>query len=168
MKFRRRRHEMPGLNTASLPDLIFTVLFFFMLVTHMKSADVHVRYRVPEGQELARLQKKSSVVYIYIGTPVLADGIHTGKGWRIQVNNRVVQTADIEASVRQLRDQMNPEDAEQLTVSLRADRQVPVQTIHDVKQQLRAAGVTRINYAAADVKPQYSEKVTEKFGGSRK
>lgn len=150
MKFRRRRHEMPGLNTASLPDLIFTVLFFFMLVTHMKSSDVRVRYQVPQGQELVRMQKKSSVVYIYIGAPVAADGIHTGKGWRTQVNNQVVQDAEIEACVRQLRDQMNPDDAQQLTVSLRADRNVPMQTIHNVKQQLRAAGVTRINYAGTE------------------
>lgn len=149
MMFRRRRHEMPGLNTASLPDLIFTVLFFFMLVTHMKSSNVQVRYEVPQGEELAQMRKKASVVYIYIGKPLKADGIHAGKGWRVQVNNDVVDTRGVAPAVSRIRDRMNPDDAHELTVSLRADRKVPMEIIHEVKQQLRAAGVVRINYAAS-------------------
>ena len=30
------KREMPALNTSSLPDLIFTLLFFFMIVTTMR------------------------------------------------------------------------------------------------------------------------------------
>ena len=59
--FRRHIHEMPGLNTASLPDLIFSVLFFFMIVTHMRKETLKVEYRVPQGTELTRLTKKSAV-----------------------------------------------------------------------------------------------------------
>lgn len=82
--FRRRDHEVPGLNTASLPDLIFTVLFFFMIVTHMREVQVKVKYQVPQGTELERLTKKSAVSYIYIGKPLLPDG---GKG-RSRCGNR--------------------------------------------------------------------------------
>ena len=57
---KRREREVPGLNTAALPDLIFTVLFFFMIVTHMRQADVKVQYRVPEGTELSRLANKAT------------------------------------------------------------------------------------------------------------
>ena len=49
---RRSKREMPGLNTASLPDLIFTVLFFFMIVTHMRTDVMKVRYQTPQGTEL--------------------------------------------------------------------------------------------------------------------
>ena len=59
--FRRKKHEMPGLNTAALPDLIFTVLFFFMIVTHMRDVDLQVRYDVPKGTEVRKLTHKSSV-----------------------------------------------------------------------------------------------------------
>lgn len=65
--FGRREHEMPGLNTSSLPDLIFTVLFFFMIVTHMRQVTLKVDYRAPQGKQLTRLTKKSAVSYIYIG-----------------------------------------------------------------------------------------------------
>ena len=64
-RLRKRKHSIPGLNTSSLPDLIFTVLFFFMIVTHMRSVPLKVRYQVPEGTELTRLVKKSTVTYIY-------------------------------------------------------------------------------------------------------
>ena len=57
-RFRPSKHEVPGLNTASLPDLIFSVLFFFMIVTHMRTETLKVTYRVPQGRELARLVKK--------------------------------------------------------------------------------------------------------------
>lgn len=68
-RFRRRTHSVPGLNTSSLPDLIFTVLFFFMIVTHMRKTVLKVHFQVPQGTELTRLTKKSAVSYIYIGKP---------------------------------------------------------------------------------------------------
>ena len=34
---RRRNHEVPSLNTASLPDLIFAILFFFMYILYKNS-----------------------------------------------------------------------------------------------------------------------------------
>ena len=67
--FRHSRREVPLLNTAALPDLIFTVLFFFITVTHMREVTLKVKYRVPEGTELTKLVKKSAVTYIYIGRP---------------------------------------------------------------------------------------------------
>ena len=91
----RRHHsrELPGLNTAALPDLIFTVLFFFMIVTHMRDVDPQVRYQVPQGTELQKLNHKSSVSYIYIGrvtgAPVDSFYIHR--------NNKLATVDDIKA-----------------------------------------------------------------------
>ena len=64
--FHRNNHEVPALNTSSLPDLIFTVLFFFMIVTHMRDVELKVRYEVPQGTELQKLTHKSAVIYIYV------------------------------------------------------------------------------------------------------
>ena len=65
----RNRRQMPQLNTASLPDLIFTVLFFFMVVTHMRTVALKVEFRVPQGTELTRLTKKTAVSYVVPTTP---------------------------------------------------------------------------------------------------
>ena len=67
--FIRKRRSVPELNTASLPDLIFTVLFFFIIVTHMRQDEVKVRYRVPEGRQLTKMKKKAGVTHVYIGKP---------------------------------------------------------------------------------------------------
>ena len=59
--------EMPELNTSSLPDLIFTILFFFMIVTTMREVTLKVKFTVPTGTELEKLEKKSAVSFIYVG-----------------------------------------------------------------------------------------------------
>ena len=55
------KRGMPELNTSSLPDLIFTMLFFFMIVTTMREVTLKVQFRVPQATELEKLEKKSLV-----------------------------------------------------------------------------------------------------------
>ena len=66
---RNEKREMPALNTSSLPDIIFMLLFFFMSVTSMKEVTYKVQFTVPSATELTKLEKKSLVRYIYVGTP---------------------------------------------------------------------------------------------------
>lgn len=141
-------HRIPGLNTSSLPDLIFTILFFFMIVTHMRKVSLKVKYRVPAGTELTRLVKKSAVSYIYIGTPVaLTDSVGT-TGVRIQMNDKYVSVPEVMDYVAEERNSMSPEDARAMIVSIKADRHTDMGTITDVKQALRKANALRINYSA--------------------
>ena len=63
------KREMPALNTSSLPDLIFTLLFFFMIVTTMREVTLKVEFKVPQATELEKLEKKSLVTFIYVGKP---------------------------------------------------------------------------------------------------
>ena len=98
--FGRREHEMPGLNTSSLPDLIFTVLFFFMIVTHMRQVTLKVDYRAPQGKQLTRLTKKSAVSYIYIGKPVQSlpgvSNVETdSSGVCVQLNDKLATPAEV-------------------------------------------------------------------------
>ena len=119
--------EVPQLNMASLPDLIFTVLFFFMIVTHMREVDLKVRYTVPEGTEIKKLEHKASIVDIYEGKPIDGDG-----DYRIQ------------------RASMNADDQVRMMVSIKADRDVPMGIITDIKQQLQQSFALRISYSATE------------------
>lgn len=144
----RHRHKMPGLNTSSLPDLIFTVLFFFMIVTNMRQENLKVEYRMPEGRELERLTNKSATSYIYIGHPV-SEGREDGMaGVRIQLNDRYATAAEVGGFIRAERSRMSPEDAANMKVSIKADRDTPMGIINDVKQELRQAYVLNIIYSA--------------------
>ncbi len=141
-RLRKRKHSIPGLNTSSLPDLIFTVLFFFMIVTHMRSVPLKVRYQVPEGTELTRLVKKSTVTYIYIGKPFGSEET------RIQLNDKLADVDAVAPYVKREQASMLSEDNENMTVSIRADKGTQMGIINDVKQQLREAEAYKINYSA--------------------
>lgn len=144
--FRRRQRDVPSLNTSSLPDLIFTVLFFFMIVTHMRQVTLKVQYQVPAGTELTKLTKKSATTHIYIGKPVHSNA-ETG-GYRIQMNDKFIDIDDIQDYITAERNAMSPEYVQAMTVSIKADRQVDMGIITDVKQALRKANALRISYSA--------------------
>lgn len=144
--FRRPDHSVPELNMASLPDLIFTVLFFFMIVTHMRDVEKQVAYQVPAGTEVEKQQHKSSVVHIFIGKPL--DG--SSDNYVIQLNNRLATTAEISRFIDSERQQMSAEDRERMVVSIEADRDVPMAVVNDVKQALRKSYALNVSYAATE------------------
>ena len=148
--FNRRRYEVPGLNTASLPDLIFSVLFFFMIVTHMQKVAVKVQFRTPQGTELTRLTKKTAVTYIYIGKPEGNLQKTLGTATRIQLNDKFGSLDEVVDYISAERDRMSPEDQQQMTVSVKADRTTKMSIIDNVKQALRKAKAYRISYSATD------------------
>ena len=134
-------HEAMGLNMSSLPDLIFTVLFFFMIVTHMRDVDLKVHYEVPQGTEVQKLGHKASVVHIYVGRG--DDG-----EFHIQLNNEVATLDDIKRFLDEERARMTGEDLARMTVSIKADRDAPMGVISDIKRELQQALALRINYSA--------------------
>lgn len=159
----RRLREVPMLNTASLPDLIFTVLFFFMIVTHMRTTTSKVKYALPQGTELKRLVKKSAVTYIYIGRDMPETTRETSSAaspntssassmdvsaYKVQLNNRVGTIDEVASFVANEKKRMNPDDQVKMTVSIKADRSTPMYVINAVKRAVRAGGATRINYSA--------------------
>ncbi|MBF1534148.1 MAG: biopolymer transporter ExbD [Prevotella salivae] len=153
--FRHHSHEMPGLNTASLPDLIFSVLFFFMIVTHMRKETLKVQYRVPQGTELTRLTKKSVVSYIHIGRPTNVR--YPAKalifdGSCIQLNDKYVTPREIIDYISAEKSSLSPEDQQLMTVSIKADKATKMSVINEVKQALRQAKALKINYSAIETK----------------
>ena len=95
MNFHKKSHEVPGLNTSSLPDLIFSVLFFFMIVTHMRQVTLKVDCRLPQGKELTRLTKKSAVSHIYIGKPTKEMQAKYGTGTQIQLKDKFASAPEV-------------------------------------------------------------------------
>ena len=142
-----RNREVPGLNLAALPDLIFTVLFFFMIVTHMREVTPKVRYEVPQGTEIEK-GRKAGLVYLFIGKPVDAQGHVVGDETRIQLNDRYVTVAKLPEEIDKERAKMSEDERARMTVSIRADRDTEMGVINDVKQALRRAGALNINYSA--------------------
>lgn len=140
--------EMPEMNTSSLPDLIFTILFFFMMVTSMREVTLMVKFDKPTGTQLEKLARKSSTSFIYIGRPTEALRGQYGTGHRIQINDRYVEAPEIHDFVYAERDELAEADKPFYTVSIKADHNTPMGIITDAKQVMRKAYVLKMMYSA--------------------
>lgn len=134
------------INTSSLPDIVFMLLFFFMVSTSMKEVTLIVKVKLPEATEVTKLEQKSLVSYIYCGKPSQARKFGTEP--RIQLNDSFATVADIENYVLQERENLKESDRPKMTVSIKADADIQMGTITDIKQALRKAQALKISYAA--------------------
>lgn len=148
-KFRKdNKKEVPQMNTSALPDIIFMLLFFFMVSTTMKESDAMVTVKYPEATEIKKLEKKSLVSFIYVGPPNKKYRAQLGSQPRIQLNDRFATPEDIQAYVATEREGMKEADRPKMTVSIKADSDTKMGIITDVKQALRKASALKINYSA--------------------
>ena len=147
-RFRQKQNrEVPGLNLAAMPDLIFTVLFFFMIVTHMRDVKPMVRFTIPQGTEVEKA-RQAGIVYLFIGKPVNGQGDVVSGESRIQLNDRMITLNELGPAIEQERSLMTEDARQHMVVSIRADRETQMGLINDVKQELRKAGALHINYSA--------------------
>ena len=122
------------MNTSSLPDLIFTILFFFMMVTTMREVTLQVRFDKPVGTQLEKLARKSSTSFIYIGQPTDQLKGQYGTSHRIQLNDRIVEAPQVYDFVMEERGEL--------------PHHTPMGIITDVKQVLRKAYALKMMYSA--------------------
>ena len=141
------------INTSSLPDIVFMLLFFFMVATTMRETEVQVKVKVPEATEVKKLEKKSLVSYIYIGRPVAHVARMYGTEPLIQLNDKLVNEEgipweSIQDYVLFEREKLPESEKNKMIMSLRVDENIPMGKVDDVKQALRRAKALIINYSA--------------------
>lgn len=144
-RFNNSTREMPEMNTSSLPDLIFTILFFFMMVTSMREETVKVKVTKPKGTQIEKLARKSATSYIYIGQPL---DISQGTASRIQVNDKFIEPSEIRGFVVSDQAQMSNSDKAFYTVSLKVDANTQMDKVTQVKEALRRANALKIVYSS--------------------
>jgi biopolymer transport protein ExbD len=147
---KKESRGMPEMNTSSLPDLIFTILFFFMMVTTMREVTLKVKTDIPAGTELEKLEKKSVVSHIFVGPPTDNLRAQFGNSTRIQVNDRYIEAREVMDFIAQERQRMTNQ-AEQV-VSIKADKSTQMGYIIDIKEVLRKSWALRINYSSSQRK----------------
>ncbi|WCL82309.1 biopolymer transporter ExbD [Saprospira sp. CCB-QB6] len=148
-KFKKnKKKDAPGITTASLPDIVFMLLCFFMVVTKMRDADVKVRVRIPQATELEKLEKKSMVSHIFIGPPSPIYQAQFGSAPKIQLNDAFATPDDIMQFVNVERSAINPERHNEMTCAMKIDGEVKMGLITDVKTELRRANFRRVSYLA--------------------
>ncbi|MFP4447356.1 MAG: ExbD/TolR family protein [Bacteroidota bacterium] len=155
-KFRKGgKKEIPTISTASLPDIVFMLLFFFMVSTVIRETALKVDNTMPSATEVKKLEKKSLVSYIYIGKPKRQYQGTYGTEPRIQLNDAFADVDDIRDYIHTERQQMKESDRPKLTTSLKVDEDTKMGIVTDVKQALRRASALKISYAAREVEEVY-------------
>ncbi len=139
---------MPELNTSSLPDLIFSILFFFMIVTSMREVELKVEFKTPQGTELEKLERKSLVSNIYIGKPTREFRAKHGTASKIQLNDKYAEVSHIRSFILDERESLAERDKPRMKVSIKADKDTKMGIITDVKMELRRAWALSIVYSA--------------------
>lgn len=148
---RKNKGDSPKISTASLPDIVFMLLFFFMVSTTMREVTVNVRQNLPGATEIRKLEKKSLVSFIYIGQPRLAFQRTLGTEPRIQLNDSFSTPDDIFQFIASEREARSESDVPFMTVSLKVDDETRMGIVTDVKQALRRANALKINYSTRKV-----------------
>ena len=145
-KFKKKNKASTAISVASLPDIVFMLLFFFMVTTVMREQDILVEQKLPQASQLQKLQKKTLISFLYIGEPKNTSLYGTEP--RIQANDVLVTTSDIVLWVNQEKDALSEAERDMITISLKVDRDVKMGPISDVQFELREADARRILYAS--------------------
>jgi biopolymer transport protein ExbD len=132
MKFEKRRaNTKQEIPTASMPDIVFMLLLFFMVTTTLREVEVHVQFALPSAKAIEKIENKRLVSYIWVG-----------KSGNIQINDSIVKLKDIEPIMYAKRKALP-----NVIVSLRIDKNTDMGQVTDIQQELRKASCLRINYS---------------------
>jgi biopolymer transport protein ExbD len=144
-KFKKKANVKQDIPTSSMPDVVFMLLFFFMVTTVMRESNINVKQQIPSATQLRKLQKKSLVSYLYIGEPKKLEEF--GKEPKIQANDIFIEPKDVINWVNQEKAKLDEFEREAITVSLTVDSEAKRGIIADVETELRKANARKLLYS---------------------
>lgn len=150
-KFKKKNDGgTPAISTASLPDIVFMLLFFFMVVTVMRDTSLKVQNVLPFADQTEKLDKKNLVMYIYAGKPSPRYQQKYGTEARVQLNDKYANINDIQQFIREEKQSKREELRDKLTTALKVDKETNMGLVSDIKQELRKAEALKINYTTKE------------------
>lgn len=146
-KFKKQKKGLPPISTASLPDIVFMLLFFFMVSTTMRDTELKIKQPdLPQANDVSKFEHKNLVSSVYIGKSL--DPTNTGDV--IQLNDKIASVSDIRTFILNNREKMQEEEIPFMTTLFKADVDSKVGTIADIKKELREIDALKISYAATE------------------
>lgn len=146
-KFKKQKKGLPPISTASLPDIVFMLLFFFMVSTTMRETELVIKQpTLPKANNVSKFEHKTLVSSIYIGKSL--DPTNTGDV--IQLNDKIARVSDVSGFIMNNRGKLQEEEIPFMTTLFKADIGSKVGTIADIKKELREIDALKISYAAVE------------------
>ncbi len=146
-KFKKKKSgDLPAISTASLPDIVFMLLFFFMVATVMRDSTLMVSNTLPAADQVSKLDKKDRIMYIYAGKPSSRYEDKYGTQARIQLNDKFATVEEVGAFILAERAAKRQELQNVLTTALKVDGETKMGLVSDIKQEIRKVNALKINY----------------------
>ncbi len=144
-KFKKKKSgALPPISTASLPDIVFMLLFFFMVATVMRENSLMIDNNLPSADQVEKLEKDRSM-FIYAGKPS-RQYKKFGTEARIQINDKFASLENVQPAVQESRAGLRPELQDRLVVALKVDKETNAGLVSDIKQKLREINALKIMY----------------------
>ncbi len=146
-KFKKKKKGLPPINTASLPDIVFMLLFFFMVATTMRETSPLVGQDLPKAVEIKNLSEKRLVSTIYVGP---ADNVETyGEGDKIQLNDKIARSVkEVRNFIYTQRKGVPSDEHSAMTTLIKSDMKSTVGTINDIEAELKEINALKVTYYA--------------------
>jgi biopolymer transport protein ExbD len=152
-KFKKKANVKQDIPTSSMPDVVFMLLFFFMVTTTLRDTSINVQQHLPEASQMRKLQRKTLVAYLYVGEPKKVE--QWGKEPKIQANDVFIQPKEIIQWVNTAKANLDESERDQLTVALKVDNETKRGIIADIETELRKANARKLLYSTNPKREEY-------------
>jgi len=148
-KFSKKKEGgTPAISTASLPDIVFMLLFFFMVATVMREGgEKKLVVKMPTADQVKKIEKKGLVAFINVGQPIDKYKAKYGNEPRIQIEDAFASATDVGPYVLKFKASKRDEEKGLILTSIKADGDVGMGIISDIKEELRKVNALKVNYS---------------------
>ncbi len=147
-KFKKKANVKQEIPTSSMPDVVFMLLFFFMVTTEMRKNTIEVMQRIPEATQLRKLQRKSLVTNLYVGAPTKTEQYGTEP--KIQANDAFIDPKELVQWVNSEKAKLAENERDQLTIAMKVDVETKRGILADVETELRKANARKVLYTTRE------------------
>ncbi len=141
MRFRKKQKQTPEISTASMPDIVFLLLFFFMVTATIDKSQDQLKLEVPHAQAITKIQKKFLIRELHVGFP---KNPNLGTAPRISADDRIIDISDLGNWVQAQKTDLGEAYKDQMIVMLKADIDVDMGLIGDIQVELRKHNARKV------------------------
>ena len=131
MNIKKKVKVSEDIPTASMPDIVFMLLLFFMVSTVFRQY-TGLPIDLPTAKKIEKLEAKKNVTNIWADSQ-----------GELSIDDKIVRISDVSKVIYKKRLE-NP----RLVVSLKIDRSANMQVVTDIHERLREADALKVNYSA--------------------
>ena len=138
MNITPKTKQKSTVSTASLPDIIFMLLIFFMVTTVMKTFD-GLKVQDPSAKKIEKLENRKNVIYIW-----------QTKDGSVCVDDQTLSNINDVSEILKYKLESSV-DPGKMVVQFKADQNTTMELIQQIHTECREANALKLSYAAKKI-----------------